>query len=157
MNWSTVNISPPGHRHFLEPNNGRCIVCSWGTSITNYCTNTAVLWPFCAMYLFPCCHLWWSTTILISWITSQEDVEVYYAAYLCLATMLAESDLKVEVIVIRVCMDGWWCMVASYPGLLASAFVTCSTNAGEGLVKLSHVVWRTWTCGGVAPSRKNSK
>jgi len=29
---------------------------------------------------------------------------------------------------------------ASYPGLLAPAFVACSTNMGEGLVKLSHVV-----------------
>jgi len=27
--------------------------------------------------------------------------------------------------------------LASYPGLLTPAFVTCSTNAGEGLVKLS--------------------
>jgi len=35
--------------------------------------------------------------------------------------------------------------VASYPGLLALAFVACSTNAGEVLVKLSHVVWCTWT------------
>ena len=52
-----------------------------------------------------------------------------------------------------------WCTnyIASYPGLLAPAFVACSTNAGEGLVKLSHVVWRTWTCGGVAHSRRNSK
>ena len=31
------------------------------------------------------------------------------------------------------------CMVASYPGLLTPAFVTCSTNTGEGLVKLSHM------------------
>jgi len=30
--------------------------------------------------------------------------------------------------------------IAPYPGLLTPAFVTCSTNAGEGLVKLSHVV-----------------
>ena len=30
--------------------------------------------------------------------------------------------------------------VASYPGLLAPAFVACSINAGEGLVKLSHMV-----------------
>jgi len=30
--------------------------------------------------------------------------------------------------------------LASYPGLLAPAFVTCRPNAGEGLVKLSHVV-----------------
>ena len=30
--------------------------------------------------------------------------------------------------------------LASYPGLLTPAFVACSTNAGEGLVKLSHVV-----------------
>jgi len=30
--------------------------------------------------------------------------------------------------------------IASFPGLLAPAFVACSTNAGEGLVKLSHVV-----------------
>jgi len=29
--------------------------------------------------------------------------------------------------------------VALYPGLLTPAFVACSTNAGEGLVKLSHV------------------
>ena len=42
--------------------------------------------------------------------------------------------------------------LASYPGLLAPAFVDCSTNPGEGLVKLSHVVWRTLTCGGVAHS-----
>jgi len=42
--------------------------------------------------------------------------------------------------------------VTSYPGLLTPAFVTCSTNAGKGLVKLSHVVWRTWTYGGVAHS-----
>ena len=42
--------------------------------------------------------------------------------------------------------------LASYPGLLPPAFVTCSTNAGEGLVKLSHVVWHTWTCGGVEHS-----
>jgi len=42
--------------------------------------------------------------------------------------------------------------VASYPGLLTPASVTCSTNAGKGLVKLSHVVWRTWTYGGVAHS-----
>ena len=45
-------------------------------------------------------------------------------------------------------------VLASYPGLLAPVFVACSTNVhtGEGLVKLSHVVWRTWTCGGVAHS-----
>ena len=30
--------------------------------------------------------------------------------------------------------------IASYPGLLAPAFVACSTSAGEGLVKLSHMV-----------------
>jgi len=31
-------------------------------------------------------------------------------------------------------------ILASYPALLTPAFVTCSTNAGEGLVKLGHVV-----------------
>jgi len=31
-------------------------------------------------------------------------------------------------------------MLASYPGLLNQAFVACSTNVGEGLVKLSHMV-----------------
>ena len=41
--------------------------------------------------------------------------------------------------------------LASYPGLLTPAFVTCSTNAGEGLVKLI-TCNRTWTCGGVAHS-----
>ena len=30
--------------------------------------------------------------------------------------------------------------VSLVPGLLAPVFVACSTNAGEGLVKLSHVV-----------------
>ena len=47
-------------------------------------------------------------------------------------------------------------VVASYPDLLAPAFVACSTNVGEGLVKLSHMVWRTWTCGGVSHSRKTA-
>jgi len=47
-------------------------------------------------------------------------------------------------------------MLASYPGLLAPAYVACSTNAGEGLVKLSHVVGRTWTCGRLAHSRKTA-
>jgi len=46
---------------------------------------------------------------------------------------------------------------SSYPGLLTPAFVARSTNTGEGLVKLSHVQWRTWTCGGVAHSRKYHK
>ena len=41
----------------------------------------------------------------------------------------------------------WYCWWTSQ-----SLFVACSTNAGEGLVKLSHVVWRTWMCGGVAHS-----
>jgi len=45
---------------------------------------------------------------------------------------------------------GLYSTLASYPGLLTPAFVACNTNTGEGLVKLSHVVWRTWTCGGVA-------
>jgi len=30
-------------------------------------------------------------------------------------------------------------LVASYPGRLIPAFFTCSTNVGEGLVKLSHM------------------
>jgi len=42
---------------------------------------------------------------------------------------------SVELYSVRCCSE-----VASYPGLLAPAFVACSTNAGEGLVKLSHVV-----------------
>ena len=42
--------------------------------------------------------------------------------------------------------------VPSYPGLLATAFVACNINAGEGLVKLSHMIWCTLTCGGVAHS-----
>jgi len=47
--------------------------------------------------------------------------------------------------------------LALYSGLLAPAFVACSTNTGEGLVKLSHVQWRTWTCGGVAHSPKKKQ
>jgi len=31
-------------------------------------------------------------------------------------------------------------ILASYPGLFSAAFVACSTTAGEGLVKLSHMV-----------------
>ena len=48
-------------------------------------------------------------------------------------------------------------VLALYPGLLTPVFVTFSTNKGEGLVKLSHVQWRTWTWEGVARSWKNSK
>jgi len=43
----------------------------------------------------------------------------------------------------------------SYPGLLTSAFVTCSTNVGEGLVNWSRAVRYLdlgWMCGGVAHS-----
>jgi len=46
--------------------------------------------------------------------------------------------------------------LASYPGLPTPVFVACNTNVGEGLVKLSHVQWRTWTCGGVAHSWKTA-
>jgi len=42
--------------------------------------------------------------------------------------------------------------IASYPGLLTPVFVACSTNAGEGLVNLSQVSWRTLTWGRVAHS-----
>jgi len=42
--------------------------------------------------------------------------------------------------------------LASPPGLVAPVFVACSANMGEGLVKLSHVQWCIWTCGGVAHS-----
>ena len=55
--------------------------------------------------------------------------------------------------ILHICFTNWqWIMVASYPGLLTPAFVACSTNTGEGLVKLSHVRWCTWMCGGVAHS-----
>ena len=43
-------------------------------------------------------------------------------------------------------------LLPSFLNEASISFVACSTNAGEGLVKLSHVVWRTWTCGGVAHS-----
>ena len=49
--------------------------------------------------------------------------------------------------------------VASYPGLLTPAFVTCSTNVGEGLVKLivcCDILDIGWTCGGVAYSQKTA-
>jgi len=37
------------------------------------------------------------------------------------------------------CLQVSGILLASYPGLLTPAFVACSTNVGEGLVKLSHV------------------
>ena len=64
------------------------------------------------------------------------------------------------------CLSLWQCnlqctkstpCLALYPGLLTPVFVACSTNVWEGLVKLSHVQWRTWTCGGVAQSWKSRK
>jgi len=45
----------------------------------------------------------------------------------------------------------WDLSLASYPVLLTPAFVACSTNAGEGLIKLSHMQWCTWMCGRIAP------
>ena len=47
-------------------------------------------------------------------------------------------------------------MIASYPGLLTPVFVTCSTNAREGLVT-GHVQWCMWMCEGVAHSQKKYK
>ena len=57
----------------------------------------------------------------------------------------------------KTCYIPWERSVVSYPGLLTPAFVACSTNNGEGLVKLSYVQWCTWMCGKVAHSWKNSK
>ena len=51
----------------------------------------------------------------------------------------------------------WQDQLASYPGVLIPAFVACTTNMGEGLVKLSHVVWCTWACGGVAHSQEKQQ
>ena len=48
-------------------------------------------------------------------------------------------------------------VLASYPGLLTPVLVTSSANVGEGLVKLSHMQWLTWTCGGMAHSQKKHK
>ena len=48
--------------------------------------------------------------------------------------------------------------VASYPGLLTPVFVTCSTNAVEGLVKLitcNDYLDVGWTCGGAPHSQNN--
>jgi len=90
--------------------------------------------------------------------------------YLWLCDCPSHANSKTAVL-LQYLMGCWWGLLkcnansarryslplASYPGLLDPVFVACSTNAGEGLVKLSHVVWRTWTCGWVAPSRKNNK
>ena len=43
---------------------------------------------------------------------------------------------------------GWLIsLLALYSGLPTPAFVTCSINAGEGHVKLSHMQWHVWTLG----------
>ena len=52
--------------------------------------------------------------------------------------------------------------LASYPSLLTPAFIACSINTGEGLVKQNQSCALTymnvgWTCGGVTHSRKNCK
>ena len=74
-----------------------------------------------------------------------------------------QSDWRTE---LRGCMTIKWCgkkatwtvgtvrrlRLASPPGLVAPVFIACSANMGEGLVKLSHMQWCIWTCGGVAHS-----
>ena len=47
---------------------------------------------------------------------------------------------RISEYIYTLCASSWALALASFPGLLAPAFVACSTNAGEGLVKLSHVV-----------------
>jgi len=71
------------------------------------------------------------TTQLVSWIAHNHWQRLATLANAhCSANMYQLfSDLY--------CLLG----VASYPGLLTPAFVACSTNVGEGLVKLSHVQW----------------
>ena len=47
-------------------------------------------------------------------------------------------------------------LLASYPGFLTTAFVTCtcSTNVGEDLLKLVMYMDIGWACGGAAHSGK---
>jgi len=63
--------------------------------------------------------------------------------------------LHIYVGLAQACPEYTVCSLVSWPS--HPAFVACSTNTGEGLVKLSHMVWRTWTCGGVLHSYKNGK
>jgi len=44
----------------------------------------------------------------------------------------------------------------SHPSICRILPLACSTNIGEGLVKLSHIQWHTWTCWGVAHSRETA-
>ena len=51
---------------------------------------------------------------------------------------------------------GLYTSIASYPGLLTPAIYHLQYWCREGLVKPSYVQWHTWTCGGVAHSRKTA-
>jgi len=53
---------------------------------------------------------------------------------------MTEESLLANYVLILEEYGGRVFLLASYTGLLAPAFVACNTNAGEGLVKLSHVV-----------------
>jgi len=53
---------------------------------------------------------------------------------------MTEESLLANYVLILEEYGGRVFLLASYTGLLAPAFVACSTNAGEGLVKLSHMV-----------------
>jgi len=84
---------------------------------------------------------------------------VYVYVFMCMCVNVLEKGIWVPLP--PTCRAPQWTgsstrctgSLASYPGLLAPAFVACSSiNAGKGLVKLSHVVWHTWMCGGVAYS-----
>ena len=85
----------------------------------------------------------------------------------CLVSMIHTLILKIAWL--HTILWSLWCtlILASYPGLLAPAFVACSTNAGEGLVKLSqwydvpgrvdesHQVWHQFV-NAITPALPNS-
>ena len=82
-------------------------------------------------------------------------VHLPYKAMLTLVTLLWLWLMHIFLIS-KLCIHEWLlCRLSSWrmyvtacasvlPGLLAPAFVTCSTNAGEGLVKLRHMQWHTY-------------
>jgi len=72
---------------------------------------------------------------------------------------IGRDSPRLQILSTKMLRGSWHCFsfwlvtwdLASFPGLLTPAFVTCS------LVKLSHIQWHTWTCGEVAHSGKKKQ
>lgn len=137
--WALGSYSASYALDLWERSRSKCPYTSTATQASVYLSGfvIAVVFNFffiafyrgpcsCAIYMHTCCCSCTTGPVHRRW-----NRAFYYDSTLYSIIVLGKQSNYPE--------------LGSYPGLLATVFVACSTDAGEGLVNLSHAV----TCLGV--------